>query len=348
MSSRGKERPEFMERVVYSNLGRKSNKVLVGPGPGLDNGVLSVGNGKVIIFTVDPVSAIPAFGMRLSAWLSVHLIASDYTASGNDPQFAIFSYNFPPAMGEQARELFIRSVGDECRRLGITIAAGHTGSYPGGGFTVVGAGTMFGFATKNGYVTPAMAKTGDVILMTKHAAIEAAGSLALSFPRYTAKGLGGELSKQAAALTRQCSTVKDARIARMIGLGVGVTSMHDATEGGVLGALDEMAVAAGKAFRVNADTILVSREARATCALFGLDPLRTMGEGALLLTCSPGVVQGLTKIMSEAGVPLTVIGSVAAGHGLYISRAGRGERKFRPGQDKYWSAYSEAISRGLK
>lgn len=347
MVRRGKEGPEFMERVVYRSLGSESPKTRVGPGIGLDNAVVSIGRGKVMILTVDPVSAIPAFGMKLSAWLSVHLIASDYTSSGGDPEFATFSYNFPEAMSQDDREEYVRSVGRECKKLGVSIVGGHTGSYPGGGSTVVGAGSMVGFAPEGGYVAPSMARIGDSILMTKHAALEATASLALSFPVFTDTSVGPEAAAKARSMLRLCSTVRDALAARKVGLGDGVSSMHDATEGGVLGALEEMATASKKSFVVDVDSIPVPPEVRGVCAAFGIDPLTTMGEGSLLITCSPARVGGLERSVRQAGIPIIEIGAVKRGGGLRLRR-GDTTRKFLPGPDGYWTAYEEGVRRRLK
>jgi hydrogenase expression/formation protein HypE len=301
-----------------------------------------------MIVTVDPISAIPALGMRLSAWLSVHLIASDYTTSGADPEFALFSYNFPETMGEMEREGYIKAVGDECKKLGVAIAGGHTGSYPGSGYTVIGSGTMLGFAKEGSYLTPAMSRPGDVIVMTKHAAIEATASLAASFPEFTASKAGKVLARKAAGFTRLCTTVEDSRAARQAGLGPdGVTSMHDATEGGVLGALDEMAAASGKSFLVDPDKIQVSKEAAEVCRAFGLDPLTTMGEGALLITCAPEKKDELLDLLRRAGKAGAQIGVVRKGKGLQVVLGGRA-RRYVPGPDRYWSAYSIANRRRLK
>jgi len=348
MVTSGKEGPEFMERVVYSHLGHPSRAMKVGPGRGFDNGIVSLGRGMVAIVTVDPVSAIPAFGMKLSARLSVHLIASDYTTSGFDPQFAIFSYNFPPGMSYSGREEYVRSIGDECKRLGVAIAAGHTGSYPGGGFTVIGAGTMFGLAPEGKYITPSMAQAGDAILVTKHAAIEATASLALSFPTFVEQKTGTTIAKRARDMVRLCTTVKDARVAREAGLGSeGVSSMHDATEGGVLGALEEMASASGKCFEVDVARIPQSKVADEICAAFGLNPLATMGEGALLITCNPARIHELERRMTSGNIPISVIGKVRKGSGLrLLDEVGRSSR-FKPGSDQYWSAYERAMKRGL-
>jgi hydrogenase expression/formation protein HypE len=338
----GKEGPKFM-KGVYANLGRPSAKVIVGPGWGLDNAVVSVGHGRVMIITVDPVSIIPEFGMKLSGWLSVHLIASDYTASGADPEFATFSYNFPPAISVSEKEEFIRGIGSECKRLGISIVGGNTGSYPGAGFTVVGTGSMFGLASASRYVTPTMARPGDAVLMTKHAAIEATGSLALSFPSLLVKKVGKRTASLARSIIHSCSTVEDARSARRVGLGKdSVTSMHDATEGGVLGGLEEMAQASHTAFEIEPELIPIPGVVAKVCAAFGLDPLATMGEGALLLTCTPRAVPDLLRQMSRAKIPTTEIGKVKNGQGLHLMEDGKMGRKYTRRPDGYWGAYARA------
>lgn len=339
----GKERPGFMSKSVYPFLGAPSERTRVGPGVGLDNGVVSVGGGRVMILTTDPVSMIPPLGARLSSWLSVHLIGSDFTSSGLDPELGVFSYNFPSQMSESQRGSYLRGVGEACRELGVAIAGGHTGSYPGGGLTVIGSGTMLGFAPEGGFVTPAMAGEGDTVLMTKHAGIEAALSMATSFPELSERLAGARQSRGARGLASSCTTVQDARAARKGGLRTRVTSMHDATEGGVLGALAEMAAASGKAFHVEEDRIPLLPEVREVCRAFGIDPLRSMGEGALLITCRDGEEQGVEARLAGAGIGVRRIGRVRRGEGLWISRGGERPRRFKQTSDPYWKAYAKAL-----
>ena len=252
-------------------------------------------------------------------------------------------------MTEAQKEEYVRSVGRECRNLGVSVTAGHTGSYPGGGFTVIGSGSMFGFAPKNGYVTPALAEEGDAVLMTKSAAIEATMTMALSFPGHLSSRLGAGLTRRAGSMVRLCTTVKDARAARRIGIGRGgLSSMHDATEGGVLGALEELSQASGKAFVVEPLKIPVSEEAGSVCKEFGLDPLLTMAEGALLITCSPSRVPELERRLSREGLPIAQIGEVVKGRGLWLSRNGRLGEARPAGQDRFWAAYDRAVRGRLK
>ena len=338
-----------MNEVVYRSLGKPSPLLKVGPGKGLDNGIISLGGNRVMVLTVDPVSAIPALGMKLSAWLSVHLIASDFTASGNSPEFASFAFNFPLTMSDSDREDYVRGIGRACDGLGVSVAGGHTGSYPGGGFTVIGAGSMFGFSRNGGYVTSAMAKVGDTILMTKHAGIEATASLASSFPNYIDALVGRQLADQARRMITLCTTVADATAARKVGLGMnGVTSMHDATEGGVLGALDEMAAASRKSYEIETEKIPVSPEAREVCGAFGIDPLRSMGEGALLITCRPKRVSELKRTMMRSSIPVKEIGFVKNGNGVALIKGGIEMAKYEQGRDRYWTVYDRALRKGLR
>ncbi len=338
--------------MVFANLGAKRSSVLVDPGHGLDNAVISLGGKKVLVVTSDPLSIIPSVGLKDSAWLSVHLLASDLTTSGTDPQFAMLDLNLPPKMDLASVSTYVTALSDECKRLGIAIVGGHTGRYPGSDYTVVGGGMMFSVVDEDSYVTPAMAKAGDSVLITKGAAIGTTAVLARSFPSTIGEKIGGELLKKAQSHLRDCSTVEDAKAAATIGLRRKVTSMHDATEGGVLGGLDELSSACGLPVLVDQSKIHVSREAAAVCKLFALDPLTSLSEGTLVITCRPGAVPELKAALSKRGIEVYSVGEVGLepkDAGLWISSSGSNPRRFEPkGSQDYWDAYSAAVRKGLK
>jgi hydrogenase maturation factor len=345
----GKEARTFLERAVFANLGYESREVLVGPGNGLDNSVIRVDGSRVMVLTADPVSVIPGLGMKASAWLSVHLIASDMATSSRPPQFAIFVYNFPPEMSEDLKERYLTEIGRECRRLGISIVAGHTGTYPGAGYTVVGGGAMFSLCEEGEYLDPSMSREGDAVIMTKGAAIEATAVLANSFPRFLADRIGTTLTSRARRYTYLCSTVKDALAAASIGIRKeGVTSMHDATEGGVLGALCEMSEASENKIVVETESVHVTEETRQVCAAFGIDPTRTLSEGTLLITCTSERVADLKRKLERNGITAFEIGRLSGrGKGVWLARGTKRLNRVRPGRDPYWRAYARGLSTGL-
>jgi hydrogenase maturation factor len=208
---------------------------------------------------------------------------------------------------------------------------------------------MFGFGRRGGYVDPSMAKPGDTILMTKQAGIEATASLALSFPRQVESKVGHDRASRARRLVKSCSTVADALTAARIGLGRdGITSMHDATEGGVLGGLDEMASASGTAFHVDERKIYVSEEVGAVCGAFGLDPLGSLSEGTLLVTCNPERLEDLRQEFYGSGIPIRKVGSVRDGAGLWVTRGSGRPKRIKPKADGYWAAYNDAMGAGLR
>ena len=347
----GKVPRDFLESVVFSNLGAKRSALLVKPGHGLDNAVISLGSKRVLLVTSDPLSVIPSIGMKGSAWLSVHLLASDLTTSGVSPQFAMLDLNLPPEMSLPSVGEYLKAVGDECRKLGIAIAGGHTGRYPGSGYTVVGGGMMFGVADEDSYVTPAMARPGDVVLITKGAAVGATAILSRAFPETVSKKAGAALLRKAKGRLRDCSTVKDAQAAASVGLRVSVTSMHDATEGGVLGGLFELSSACGLPIFVTLEKIHVPDEAAAVCRAFGLDPLTTTSEGTLLVTCRGEAVEDVQEALAKENVESYAVGRIgprSRGKGLWVSSGGSKPRPHTPGPDKYWDAYSLAVERGMK
>lgn len=346
----GKVDQELLDRVVYHNLGARRTEIMVGPGGGFDNSVIRVNNKQVMIATADPISIIPTMGMKESAWLSVHLIASDFVTSSCTPQFATFVYNLPSELDEASKGRYLSEIGRECSRLGVSIVAGHTGTYPGAGFTVVGGGTMFGFAATDGYLDTSMSRPGEIVLMTKGAAIETTAALSNSFPEFVEERLGRKLAARARSYTHLCTTVRDALTASSIGIRTdGVTSMHDATEGGVLGGLNEMAGASGHDFKVEERSIVVSEETSRLCAAFGLNPLLSLSEGTLLLTCKSERAGEIARRLRRNGIPTFEIGRVVQGDGrLMLAKGGKDKAiRFVPRPDRYWRAYIRATKSNL-
>ncbi|MGA2664723.1 MAG: AIR synthase family protein [Nitrososphaerales archaeon] len=354
----GKVERDFLGRVLLRNTGAKDPAVLVGPGVGLDNAVVSLGAGSVMVVTADPLSIIPSIGMEDSAWLTVHELASDLTTSAVDPRFAVLDYNLPPSLSAGDFESYAVSVSDECRRLGVSIIGGHTGRYPGSDYSIVGGGMMMGIAAEGAYITPAMIRGGDDLLMTKGAAIEATAVLALAFPETTERAVGTRAARRASGYLRRCSTVEDARAASSVGLrDRGVTAMHDATEGGVLGGLYELARATGRTLDVDGGAVHVSEETRAVCAAFSLDPLVTLSEGALLIASRPGRTRLVLRRLAARGVEAFRVGTVTGGGAEGKGRGGRlrlrsGDGRPRaytpPRYDPYWAVYARGVREGWR
>ena len=344
----GKFNRETIEKVIYTHLGRKSTRVLVGPKFGVDNTVISIGNGNVMVATCDPLSFIPELGARDSARISVDLLASDLTTSGLPAQFGIFDLNLPPEMTQDDFAEYWKAFGLECTRLGISIVGGHTGRYMGCGYTVVGGGVLFSIGRKDLYLTPEMATPGDDVLLTKGAAIETTAVLTRVFHKSVRKAIGPKLYERAQRYLNSLSTVDDALTAVSVGLHEsGVTAMHDATEGGIVSAILELAEASHKGAEIDLASIRVTEESAAVCQLFHIDPLTSLSEGSLLLTTTPSKTSKVLSRLNHAGIASRVIGHITSKSSRVYATSKSGHSRLRyPKFDPYWRAYAAAKRKG--
>ena len=87
-----------------------------------------------------------------------------------------------------------------------------------------------------------------------------------------------------------------------------VSSMHDPTEGGMLGGAIEISVASGRDIELWEEKIPVDKVTKKICSVMHIDPLRVFASGALSATAEKGkrVVEELERI----GIKSTIIGNV--------------------------------------
>lgn len=348
MPELGKLTPDFLQRVILGRLGASRSELLQGPKFGVDNAVVRVVTGTVAICKTDPVSIIPALGARNSAWLSVNLLASDITTSGFPPAFTVFDLNLPPGMEDTELETYWDGIHQACKELSVAIIGGHTGRFVGCDYTIMGGGFMFALGPEEKYLTSGMAQTGDVLMLTKGAAIATTGILAYAFPNTIERAFSGKFLRQAQSFLSRFSTVKDALTAASIGVRMdGVTSMHDVTEGGVLGGLFELVSASGRGAKISKSEIQIAEETRQVCELFGIDPLNALGEGSLVISVRPEKSERVQAALRKVKIKSFRIGEVTKPRNPILLESESGESMLQyPEKDTYWDAYWKAIEKG--
>ena len=337
----GKVDRYYLTKVIYPRLGAGRREVIVGPKFGVDNAILRVGSGKVLVTTTDPLSFIPNLRPRESAWLSVNLLASDLTTSGLAPQCGIFDFNLPPEMKDQVFADYWKGFHAECERIGVAIVGGHSGRYQGCGYSVIGGGVLYSIGDESRYLTSTMAKSGDDIILTKGAAVETTAILTRAFPQTIRKVLGPRLFEKAWRYLLKVSTVKDALTAASVGVHRnGVTAMHDATEGGVTAAVLELATASRLGAELDLTDLLIQEETREICRFFRIDPLTSLSEGTLVIASRPHKTARVLSKLKSAGIRSQLIGRLTSKTSSVYAKTKRGRvRMTYPSYDPYWKAY---------
>ena len=333
----GKPSPTRLNRLLADSLGANSDCVLVAPGPGLDAAVLDMGDGRVMAIAEDPIFPAPRLPLEIMGRFTVHIGASDVAVTGVRPQFMTYTLLLPGSTPEADAKRLIKSISTAARELGIAIVGGHTGWYDAVTVPTVGGVTVWGFAPASRWISPGGARDGDIILLTKGPAIEAAALLGVLYRERLEGELGPELASKLCSRTDQISVVDDALIAFEAG---GVHAMHDATEGGVLGGLWEMATASALRCRADLDAVEVPEDIAGIASALGFDPWQVISEGTLLAAVEPGAVERVLSAWSAAGIAGFVLGQFSdALDASRVHRGGQTAALVEPGRDPFWDLF---------
>ena len=337
----GKLPPARLQGLLRGRTGASHGDVLVGPGAGLDCAILKIAPGRYMALAEDPIFPAPGLPLSLMGWFTVHIGASDVAVSGVKPSHMSYTLLMPPASPEEEAEEIITSISSAAAELGIEIVGGHTGWYGAVVLPVVGGVTVWGYANEGEWISPGGAKDGDVLLMSKGPAIEAAALLAVVWQEKLAQNLESSVLEQLLARTSEISEVEDALTAFACG---GVHAMHDATEGGVLGGIWEMCAASGLSVQVNLDAVPVPDDIVKIGQELNFNIWEAISEGTLLAAVQPDAVNGVLAAWQKKGIAGYELGrfNKRPAHST-VRLAGRDMPLAEPVSDPFWELFFAAL-----
>jgi len=350
MKELGKIQYDFFEESILQNCGYKREEVRTGPGFGVDVAVIDLPNNLAMAVASDPLSLIPSLGLEESAWLSVYLMANDIATTGHAPMYAQFVLNLPAHFSKSDFKVYWNHIHTICKRLGIAITGGHTGFIEGQNSTISGGGTLISIVPKEQILISKSAKSSNVILVTKQCAISSSAILAMSFPETVKNKLGKEIYDNGCALFYKTSSVEDAIAA--VGKETtdkGVTAMHDVTEGGVLGAIYEMAKASGNGVRIYNDCLPIGETQKQICKLFSIDPRFSIGAGSMIIAVEKDFENQVIERLQNQHIESVVVGELTdADKGFkLVDENGEIDLPYFA-KDPYWAAFFNAYKEGWK
>ncbi|MGA2198600.1 MAG: AIR synthase family protein [Nitrososphaerales archaeon] len=320
----GKLPPEVLRKYLLGMTGAHSSDLVIPPSIGVDFGVIKHGKDYLV------VSSDPVTGVREKVgWYAVNVSANDVATSGNRPRFMQSVILLPEDATDGTVAKISREMHATAAELGITIVGGHTELTPGLRRPIV-VTTAFAFARS--FVTAADAREGDTIMLTKSAAVEGTAIFGSDASRFRGE-VDQVMVKRARGFFRKLSVVDEAVAAYESGK---VHAMHDCTEGGVLGAVYEMSYASKLGFEVREASIPIARETAYVCSRLGLDPLRLISSGTLLLAVERGAEEEVSEAVRSAGSRVTAVGRFRKGERVLAREGGRMEVIGEPPTDELW------------
>lgn len=299
----GKLPEQMLVRSVLKQAKHRRDEVLVGPAVGQDCAVMELGPDEVFVMSSDPITGtVKDIGSH-----GIHVTANDLAASGAEPVGVILTVLLPENIEEEQIRKMMQDAERTCKELNMEIMGGHTeitNVVQQPLLTVTGVGKT----KKKDLLTTMQVHPGQDIVVTKWIGLEGTSILAKEKEEELLQRFNQELVHTAQQFDQYLSVVQDAKIAQTFG----VSAMHDITEGGVFGALWEMAEGSGVGLDADLKAIPIRQETVEVCEYFGLNPYQIMSSGSMMIAADDG--HGLVMALEKAGIHAVVVGRATDGN----------------------------------
>lgn len=304
----GKLNWDDLKCIIDNNRGATREDVRVRSGVGEDCSVISFGDYECVVST-DPITGAEINGGKLA----VHINCNDIASCGVEPIGILVTILAPEDTSLEEIKRVMKEIGEETKKLNVEILGGHTEITRAVNKMVISC-TVIGKGKKDKAIATSGAKEGDDIVVTKLLCLEGTSIVANDYKDKIKHILTEDEIDEAKNYINNISVVSEGVIAGKFG----VNSMHDITEGGVLGALWEVAEASKLGFKVYEEKMPIGNITKKICKEYSIDPLRFISSGSMLITTKNG--DALIEILKKEGIKATIIGKIIKEKSILVSK----------------------------
>lgn len=299
----GKISENVLKRSVLRRTGTERDEVLCGAGVGIDCAVMSFEEDEETVISTNPVSA----PIDIVSIHGVHRALNNIAAAGAEPVGIMISSLLPEDTEEKELQEIMRQAEDICNSFKVQIIGGHTevtADVRKPVLTVTGVGKR----KKTHMSELRKVKPGQDIIVSKWIGLEGTQMIAREHKAELLARYPVRMIEEAEEFESFLSVLPEAAAA----LKSGVCGMHDVSQGGIFGALWEMAEQAGVGLEIDIKKLPVRQETIEICEFFDLNPYELLSGGSLLMTAEDGI--GLTSALRKAGVQAVIVGKTTSGN----------------------------------
>ena len=307
----GKVSENVLKRSVLRQIKQKRQEIINGAGIGEDCAILSFPGEENLVTCVQEASALFESDKNWVARLIVKC-ANNVAAAGGEPVAVLLAFMLPQDTEESELKALMKQAEDACHSLGIAIAGGHT-TVTGAVSVPVATATGYGRAAEKtgpeglrkskNYSVRAVAPGQDVVI-SKWIGLEGTAILARYCREKLLERYPSYFVDEAAGFDRYLSLLPEAATA----VKSGVCAMHDASEGGIFGALWELAEGAGVGLTIDLKKLPIRQETVEVCEQCNVNPYELMSGGCLIMTTEDG--PGLVTALEAEQIPAAIVGKV--------------------------------------
>ena len=287
----------------------KRHEVILGPGIGEDCAALALAEDEILVMSTDPITGTA----KDIGKLAIQITANDLASAGAEPIGVMLTILLPDGTREIALKRIMEQMECACREAKMQILGGHTEVTAVVNQPVVNVAGV-AKAKKGSLISTAGARAGMDIVVSKWVGIEGTMIFAKEKEAELKEHFPADFVDTAIGFDRYLSVVPEAAVATQSS----VAAMHDVTEGGLFGALWEMAEASGVGLEIDLKKIPIRQETVEICEYFDVNPYGLISSGMMLMASADG--NALVLALQEAGIPATVIGKATEGNDRVIIR----------------------------
>ena len=298
----GKLPESVLKRSVFKQLHTKREEVLLGAGVGEDCAAMKLDSDEIFVISTDPITGTA----KDIGDLAVQITVNDLASAGAEPIGVMLIMLLPEDATEEELKHVMAQVESACEKNRIQVMGGHT-EVTRVVSQIVLSVTGVGKAKEDRLISTADVLPDMDILVTKWVGIEGTAILAKEKEQELSARYTKPFLEAAKGLDRYLSVLPEAATA----VKSGVAAMHDVTEGGIFGALWEMAEASGVGLEIDLKKIPLKQETVEICEYFGISPYELISSGSMLMAAKDG--NRLVMDLQKEGIPAVIIGKATAG-----------------------------------
>ena len=303
----GKLKESILKRSVLKQLHKRQETTLVAPAVGGDYGAVSVSEEMAVVLSSDPIT------LTRESVGSAAIIAAcnDVACSGAKPCGVSVTMLLPTSYNEEELRDVMKDLDKACEECGVDIISGHTEVTRGVKEPLIVV-TAMGTVSLKDMVHSSGVRPGMDIVATKWVGLEGTAILASEKEEELRTRYAQPFIDKAKIFAQMMSILPEAAVA----IKSGASAMHDVSEGGIFGALWEMAESAGVGLEIDLKKIPLRQETVEVCEFFDINPYELISSGCMLMAASDG--NGLVRALEAADIPAVCIGKVTEGNDRVI------------------------------
>ena len=303
----GKVSESVLKRSILKQIKTKRDEVLIGAGVGEDCAVLALKEDEVFVISTDPITGTTKDIGRLA----IMVTTNDIATAGAEPIGVMLSVLLPEKIFESDIKEMMQQVEETCKELHIQTMGGHTEITRAVNEPIITV-TGIGKVKRDKLVTTKGAIPGQDVVVTKWIGLEGTSIIAKEREGDLVTKYPATMIETAKNFDQYLSIVPEAATAGKSG----VSSMHDVTEGGIFGALWEVAESSGVGLEIDLKKLPIKQETIEICEYFDINPYELISSGSLLIVTENGY--DLVKELEKLNIKATVVGKITVGNDRVI------------------------------